>query len=1032
MGVIVGIDLGTTNSCVAIVRDGRPKVIEDERGYNILPSCIATKGKGRFVVGHAAKALMLTNPQDVLYAVKRLLGKKWNANEVQETSKRVAYDVVEGDNGNVLLRLGELEITPVEASSIILKAVKEIAERTIGEPVTDAVITVPAHFTHAQRKATMEAGEKAGLNVLRLLNEPTAAALAYGFKKDIQKKICVFDLGGGTFDVSVLEVGDGVYEILGTAGNTFLGGEDFDYRIVAWLSDIFRSRTGVDVRQDREALQRLRDAAERAKCELSFVDRTPILIPRLWGEENLEVELTREQLEGMVQDLVNECIKITDSALRTASVSIEDLDEIILVGGMTRMPKIQETIRVFFGMNPCKGVHPEEVVAVGAAVHGYSLESETQGTLLLDVTPLGLGIDVAGGFFKSIIEKNTTVPCSESRTFTTVRDGQRDVKVVVRQGESKLATDNELLGEFTLGGIREAEKMVPKIDVTFRVDSNGLLHVTAVDRDTGESQQITIRDYIEQATGQERKDIVLAKDEVRLPGSDGDKREDPQQKSLFGALASKLAGFGRKPKKEEKQAAAAGPARPAPDVTQDAPLPATHEITARHAEATALAERSADRLAVQTKGGPPAAPASRPAPSRRPAEPHDDAMAFGGDDDDELIPELDPTAVAPRSAQAPRGGSKSAPPPPAKASTPRSAPPKSEPARAAPRVAPVPELPDIDDDIAEELRRGLSSVPEDPFAVAERPRGRPAAAPMPDLPPLDDDLGLVEAPAERDADAFGIAPRGPQRPAPVAPMGAIDLDDIDLDNLDAFAVAPRGAASTARNEDRTAPSGRQSAEDRTAPGSKRGPFGAAAGEDRTAPGTQRGPIGIATSEDRTAPGSGRGPAGPKVAGEDRTAPGSNLGPAAKASEPSRPPPVKSEPAGQTPQNRTQAIAPLDDDDDDHTSPTGAETGSGRRRPARLRISYKKSSTFVGEYRRNLQRGGTFIKTKKPLDVGRDCILHLTVPGLDQPIEVRGSVVWSSKGQQLNPGQDEGMGIKYDAGDDDGMTRLRTAVDNLAT
>ena len=396
MGVIVGIDLGTTNSCVAIVRDGRPKVIEDERGYNILPSCIAMKGRGRFVVGHGAKALILTQPQETLYAVKRLIGRKFHSAEVQESMKHVSYDVVEAQHGAVLLRMGDIEVTPVEASSIILKAVKEIAEKAIGEPVTEAVITVPANFTHAQRKSTMESGEKAGLNVLRLLNEPTAAALAYGFKKEIQKKIAVFDLGGGTFDVSILECGDGVYEILGTAGNTFLGGEDFDYRIVNWLSDTFLQQTGIDPRQDKEALQRLKDAGERAKCELSFVDRTPILIPRLSGDHNLEVELSREQLETMVQDLVNETIKITDSALRTANLSIENLDEIILVGGMTRMPKIQETIRIFFGMNPCKGVHPEEVVAIGAAVHGYSLEGETRSTLLLDVTPHALGVDTAG------------------------------------------------------------------------------------------------------------------------------------------------------------------------------------------------------------------------------------------------------------------------------------------------------------------------------------------------------------------------------------------------------------------------------------------------------------------------------------------------------------------------------------------------------------------------------------------------------------------------------------------------------------
>ncbi|MCO4774108.1 MAG: Hsp70 family protein, partial [Deltaproteobacteria bacterium] len=580
MGAIVGIDLGTTNSCVAVVRDGRPRVIEDERGYNILPSCVAMKSRGRFVVGHGAKALILTNPKDTLYAIKRLIGRKASAPEVSEVLRHVSYDVVQGERGEVLLRLGDLEITPVEASSIILKAVKEIAEKALGETVTDAVITVPANFNHSQRKATMEAGENAGLNVLRLLNEPTAAALAYGFKKDLDKKIAIFDLGGGTFDISVLEVGDGVYEILGTAGNTFLGGEDFDYRIVNWLADHFRGQTGVDPRNDKEALQRLKDAGERAKCELSFVDRTPILIPRLHGEHNLEVELTRDQLETMVQDLINETIKITDQALRAAKVSIEELDEIILVGGMTRMPKIQETIRIFFGMNPCKGVHPEEVVAIGAAVHGYSLESETHNTLLLDVTPFSLGIDMAGGFFKPVIERNATVPCSESRTFTTVRDNQAEVKVVARQGESKLASENEFLGEFVLNDIRPAPKMVPKVDVTFRIDSNGILHVTAVDRDTGEAQSIEIRDYVEQATGEEPKAVRLATSDIAFPPSSGSTtaaakgRKSDQSSGMFGRL-KKMAGFGRGGKKDGPGVAPAAASPQAPGAKPpEAPPPA--------------------------------------------------------------------------------------------------------------------------------------------------------------------------------------------------------------------------------------------------------------------------------------------------------------------------------------------------------------------------------------------------------------------------------------------------------------------------
>ena len=894
MGVIVGIDLGTTNSCVAIVRDGRPKVIEDERGYNILPSCIALKGRGRFVVGHGAKALILTRPADTLYAVKRLIGRKFHSAEVQSSMKHVSYDVVEGEHGSVLLRMGDIEVTPVEASSIILKAVKEIAEKAVGEPVADAVITVPANFTHAQRKATMESGEKAGLNVLRLLNEPTAAALAYGFKKDIHKRIAVFDLGGGTFDVSVLEVGDGVYEILGTAGNSFLGGEDFDYRIVNWLADSFQQRTGVDPRQDKEALQRLKDAGERAKCELSFVDRTPILIPRLYGEHNLEIELSREQLEGMVQDLVNETIKITDSALRTANLSIEDLDEIILVGGMTRMPKVQETIRIFFGMNPCKGVHPEEVVAIGAAVHGFSLESEVHSTLLLDVTPFALGVDTAGGFFKPIIDKNTTVPCTETRTFTTVKDGQQEVKIVARQGESKLAAENTLLGEFTLQGIREAEKMVPRIDVTFRIDSNGILHVTAVDRDTAESQAIEIRDYIEAATGEEPKAVTLAKDDMPAGAArDGDapKGDDPQERAFFGRLA-KMAGFGKGKKKKKKD-------KRKPDVSRvDEP----HAVAARDADDLALAARTDDELAMAARTEDELAMADRGPETEADFGPDPGIAESLREAVEASTPPVDPYAMQDRDAAG------SADPFARRPAEPVPTPWEPEPVQSEPEpVQPEAEPP--------RRARPVDSIPMD----------------LPPLPDLEEELGMVEVPPEEEmADPFGVIPRG-EVASPFGTGLAVGTDVLDLDeelkDLDPFGVAPKEKA----------------------------------------------------------------PEKPKDEGIQFSTP-------VAPSDPEPPPPPKKEPAKKK-----------------------------GRRPARLRISYKKASTFLNEYRRNLKRGGTFIKTRKPLDVGRDCVLHLTVPGFDDPVELKGSVVWSSKGIEVMAGQEEGMGIKYDPNDTAGVERLKTVL-----
>ena len=895
MGAIVGIDLGTTNSCVAVVKDRRPRVIEDERGYNILPSCIAMKSRGRFIVGHGAKALILTHPKDTLYAIKRLIGRTASAPEVSEVLRHVAYDVVQGDRGEVLLRLGDIEITPVEASSIILKAVKEIAEKALGEQVTDAVITVPANFNHSQRKATMEAGEKAGLNVLRLLNEPTAAALAYGFKKDIHKKIAIYDLGGGTFDISVLEIGDGVYEILGTAGNTFLGGEDFDYRIVNWLADHFRSSTGVDPRNDKEALQRLKDAGERAKCELSFVDRTPILVPRLYGEHNLEVELTREQLESMAQDLINETIKVTDQALRTANVSIEDLDEIILVGGMTRMPKIQETIRIFFGMNPCKGVHPEEVVAIGAAVHGYSLESETQNTLLLDVTPFSLGIDMAGGFFRPVIERNSTVPCSESRTFTTAKDNQTEVKVVARQGESKLALENEFLGEFVLQGIRPAPKMVAKIDVTFRIDSNGIMHVTAVDRDTGDAQSIEIRDYIEQATGEETKAVTLAKEDLASPmerAEQGETTEDPQERAFFGRLA-KLAGFGRKKKGKKPKAAA--------------PIPVD-------ADPNAIASRSDDELAVSAREESDLAMAARTdddlALATRSEADAGEALAIGPDEDDfaddlrdavaDNLPVDDPYAVVGRAGT---------------------------------------------------LAQTEYAAPEEYHAVAERKESAIDPAEVLGLSGMD--AGLIEATAEEDVfDAFGIAPKDDPNQSPfggkldLGGTGALDLDDLGLDDLDPFGIE-------AREGDAKVPS--------------------------------------AASATAAA-----------------AAPSFITMPAPPEPEPTRPTP----PPTPAPRGTDPAAAPR------------------KRRPAKLRISYKKASTFVKEYSKNLKRGGTFIKTKKPLDVGRECILHLTVPGWDDPIEIHGNVVWSSKGVEVMVGQEEGMGIKYDTTDGAGLVAAEQALKAL--
>ena len=417
---VIGIDLGTTNCCVAIMVDGRPKVIEDEKGYNILPSYIAMKGPNKFIVGHGAKAQAISNPKNTLRAVKRLIGRKVNDPEVAEARKRMGVDIIEGPNYDILLRIGDATMTPTEASSVLLKCIKGIAERFLGQEVKEAVITCPAYFTNAQRKATIEAGQKAGLKVLRLLNEPTAAALAYGYKRDLERRLLIYDLGGGTFDVSILEVGDNVYEVLATNGDSYLGGEDFDNRIVDHLAAEFRDQHGVDLREDAVALQRLKDAAERAKMELSFVDRTQIMIPHVYGTTNLQMELTRDTLEALTEDLVRTTFDVVARTLDEANLDVSQIDEFILVGGQTRMPRIQEMVKSFFGRPPCKGVHPDEAVAIGACVHADALTEDKGDILLLDVTPFALGIDSAGDVFTQIVPKNSTIPVAESRTFTTV------------------------------------------------------------------------------------------------------------------------------------------------------------------------------------------------------------------------------------------------------------------------------------------------------------------------------------------------------------------------------------------------------------------------------------------------------------------------------------------------------------------------------------------------------------------------------------------------------------------------------------
>ncbi|HVO29290.1 MAG TPA: molecular chaperone DnaK [bacterium] len=493
---VIGIDLGTTYSCVAVMERGQPVVIPNKGGYKTTPSIVAVTDTGKRLVGHIARRQMITNARNTIFASKRLIGRKFDAPEVKRTIETAAYEVAEGPHGDVRVKLGDKVYSLPEISAMILLEMKKIASEYLGEEVKKAVITVPAYFNDSQRQATKDAGKIAGLDVLRIINEPTAASLAYGYGKELEQTICSYDLGGGTFDISILEIGVGVFEVISTAGDTFLGGEDFDRRIIDFLSQEFYQKHQIDLRQDRMALQRLKDAAETAKRELSTSMSTEVSLPFIAsdgsGSLHLNSTLTRQKFDELVGDLVERTIQICDATLKAAQLEKKDIDAVILVGGQTRSPIVQRRVGEFFGREPSKGVHPDEVVAIGAAIQGAALLQEKSDMLLLDVTPLSLGIVTVGGFFKKLIEKNTTVPCQKSEVFTTAHDNQTAVKIRVMQGESNKAEENELLGEFLLTGIRKAPRGEPTIDVTFSIDSDGIVNVSARDRDTGKEQGITV------------------------------------------------------------------------------------------------------------------------------------------------------------------------------------------------------------------------------------------------------------------------------------------------------------------------------------------------------------------------------------------------------------------------------------------------------------------------------------------------------------------------------------------------------------
>ena len=559
MSKVIGIDLGTTNSCVAVMDGKNGKVIENAEGQRTTPSMVAFTNSGERLIGQPAKRQAVTNSENTLYAIKRLIGRRFDDPITKKDQELVSYSIVKGENGDAWVKVDGKKYSPSQISAFIVQKMKETAEAYLGEEVDQAVITVPAYFDDSQRQATKDAGKIAGLEVLRIINEPTAAALAYGLEKQQSGTIAVYDLGGGTFDISILEIGDGVFEVKATNGDTFLGGEDFDKRIVDYLADEFKKDNSIDLRADKLALQRLREEAEKAKIELSSAMQTEINLPFITadqaGPKHLNIKLTRAKFEALVEDLVQKTVGPCKKALKDAGLSAGEIDEIILVGGMTRMPKIVETVRDFFGREPHKGVNPDEVVAVGAAIQGGVLTGEVKDVLLLDVTPLSLGIETLGGVFTRLIDRNTTIPTRKNQVFSTAEDGQTAVTIRVFQGEREMAADNKVLGQFDLIGIPPSARGVPQIDVTFDIDANGIVNVSAKDKATGKEQQIRIQ----ASGGLSEGDIERMVDEAEQHAEEDKKRRELVEArnhadALIHTSEKNLKEFGDKVSEDEKQA----------------------------------------------------------------------------------------------------------------------------------------------------------------------------------------------------------------------------------------------------------------------------------------------------------------------------------------------------------------------------------------------------------------------------------------------------------------------------------------------
>jgi molecular chaperone DnaK len=558
MSKVIGIDLGTTNSCVAIMEGGEPVVIANAEGSRTTPSMVAFAESGERLVGQQAKRQAVTNPENTLFAIKRLIGRRYESEAVKKDIAISPFKIVKADNGDAWVESRGQKFSPPEISAMVLQKMKKTAEDYLGETVTDAVITVPAYFDDSQRQATKDAGKIAGLNVLRIINEPTAAALAYGLDKKKDEKIAVFDLGGGTFDISILELGEGVFEVKSTNGDTFLGGEDFDQKVIDWIADEFKKDQGIDLRGDKMALQRLKEAAEKAKCELSSSLETDINLPFITadasGPKHLTLKLTRAKLEALCADLIAKLEAPCRTALKDAGLSASEVDEVILVGGMTRMPIVQKKVQEIFGKTPNRGVNPDEVVAIGAGIQGGVLKGDVKDVLLLDVTPLSLGIETLGGVMTRLIEKNTTIPCKKSQVFSTAADNQPAVTIHVLQGEREMAGDNKTLGNFELTGIPPAPRGVPQIEVTFDIDANGIVHVSAKDLGTGKEQSIRIT----ASSGLSKEEVEkMVKEAEAHSAEDKKKRELIEARNQADSLAysteKSLKEFGDKIDAAEKQ-----------------------------------------------------------------------------------------------------------------------------------------------------------------------------------------------------------------------------------------------------------------------------------------------------------------------------------------------------------------------------------------------------------------------------------------------------------------------------------------------